>query len=90
MATRVTPRPLVAEFRKLGDLVADVHPHGLVGTALSDLEAIRLQAARMIGMAVDQARENDYSWSQIGAALNISAQSAQQTHARRHRSINVD
>ena len=83
-ATRRPTNPLVAQFRTLTELASDLQPNGLPGTALSDLSDIRDALAVAIETAEDRCHEAGYSWSQIGAALNISPQAAQQRHARRH------
>ena len=88
-ATRRPVNPLEAPFRQLAALAGDLQPNRLPGDSLRQLGDIRAVLATAIDANVDRCHEAGYSWTQIGAALGISPQAAQQGHARRHTNINA-
>jgi hypothetical protein len=51
---------------------------------LREISAMRRSARLAEGVLVGRARDSGVSWSDIGAALDMSAQGAQQRHAGNH------
>lgn len=88
-ATRRPGWPHVAQMRQLAELSNDLQPNALAIDALRQLAHIRAALAAAIDTTEERCHTAGNSWTEIGAALGISPQAAQQRHARRNPNINA-
>lgn len=74
---------IVEEFEKWSDSVdqSDLREVPIEDLrAITSLVATEREVESAIAKAVERAREDGYSWSQIGTALGVSKQAAQQKY----------
>lgn len=76
-----TLETLVAEVEGAGCYVV---PLDCLSGAVEKAERLRCLSDELLGHFVERARRNGHSWTEIGAALEVSKQAAQQRFAPRH------
>lgn len=84
--TERSPEELEALVAQVESWASAVDPRDLREVPVEDLRAITSLVATMeevertLAGAIDRARHDGYSWSQIGTALGVSKQAAQQRY----------
>lgn len=79
----MTPGPSIQDLiREVQQDTAEPDPLSRLQTAASMAQEITETADAALGYFVDQARRAGHSWSEIGEALGVTKQAAQQRHIR--------
>src|SRR4051794_4013583 len=79
----MTPAPNIQDLiREVQQDAADPDPLVRLRTAATMVDEVTAMADAVLGYFVDQARRSGHSWSEIGEALGVSKQAAQQRHVR--------
>lgn len=72
------PTPLEAQLRATIHRAGSIQPEGAALQQLRTLQLLQAQLSRAISAALPEARAAGHSWAEIGGALKVSPQAAQQ------------